>query len=155
SQVESQRTGDLLHGLDLSVTTHAGHRDTHVDGRANAGEEQIRVEVDLTVGDGDDVGRNVGRHVAFLSFDDGQSRERAAAVFVRQLGRTFQQTGVEVEHVAGVSFATRGTTQQQRQLTVGDGLLGEVVVHAQHVLALPHEVFADRTAGVGSDVLHG
>ena len=60
---------------------------------------------------------------------------------------------MEVEHVAGVGLAARRAAQQQRQLTVGVGLLGEVVVHHERVLAVVHPVLTDRAAGVGGEVL--
>jgi hypothetical protein len=60
---------------------------------------------------------------------------------------------VQVEHVAGVGLAARRAAQQQRQLTVGLGLLGEVVVHHQRVLAVVHPVLADGAAGVRGEVL--
>ena len=65
---------------------------------------------------------------------------------------------MQVEDVAGVGFASRGTTQRKRHLTVGDSLLGQVVVHDQNVaagvggaggtavLAVVHEVLADGGA---------
>ena len=58
-QVEAQRTGNLLHGLDLRGTTDSGNRDADVDCRALALEEEVGLQEDLAVGDGDDVGRNV------------------------------------------------------------------------------------------------
>ncbi len=33
------------------------------------------------------------------------------------------ETAVEIEHVAGIRFAARGTAQQQRDLAIRDGLL--------------------------------
>ena len=48
---------------------------------------KIGLKVDLAVGDGDDVGRNVGGNVAGLRFDDGQRGQRSAAVLVAQLWR--------------------------------------------------------------------
>ena len=40
---------------------------------------------------------------------------------------------MQVEDITGVSLTTGGTTKQQRHLTVGDGLLGEIVVDDQRV----------------------
>jgi len=62
---------------------------------------------------------------------------------------------MQVEHVAGVGFATRRTAQQQRHLAIGPGLLGQIVVDDQRVLAAVAEVLAHGTAGVRGDVLHG
>src|SRR5205807_2567391 len=74
--------GDLLHRLDLRVSTDARHRDADVDGGANARVEEIRFEIDLAVGDRDDVRRDVRRDVACLGFDDGKRGERAARLRV-------------------------------------------------------------------------
>src|SRR5690606_12770640 len=53
--VELQRTGHLLHRLDLGVTTHARHGDTHVDSRPHTRVEQVRFQEYLAVGDGNHV----------------------------------------------------------------------------------------------------
>ena len=110
-----QRTGDLFHGLDLGVAADTGNRDAGVDGGADARVEQLCLKEDLTVGDGDDVGGDVGGNVARLRLDDGQCGQRAAALGVTQLGRTLQQAAVQIENVAGVGLASRGTTNQQRR----------------------------------------
>ena len=60
---------------------------------------------------------------------------------------------MQVEHVTGVRLAARGTTQQQRHLTVGLGLLRQVVVHHESVLAVLHPVLAHGATGVGGEVL--
>ena len=65
-----------------------------------------------------------------------------------------EQAGVEVEHVARIRFAARRAAQQQRDLAVGDGLLGQIVVDDQRVFAAVAEVLAHRAARVRRDVLH-
>ena len=59
-----------------------------------------------------------------------------------------------VEDVARISLAARRAAEQERQLSVGHGLLREVVVDAEggHPLAV-HEVLGHRRAGVGGEVL--
>ena len=57
------------------------------------------------------------------------------------LGGTFEQTRVEIEDVTGVGLTTGRTTQQQRHLTVSNGLLGQIVVNDERVLAIVTEVF--------------
>ena len=59
---------------------HARHRDADVEGRPHTGVEQVRLQVDLAVGDRDDVRRDIGRHVVRLGLDDRQRRQRATAV---------------------------------------------------------------------------
>ena len=133
-QVELERAGDLLHGLGLRRRAHARHRDAHVERGPLAGVEEVRLEVDLAVGDGDDVGRDVGRDVVGLRLDDRQRRQRAAAVLLVEPRGALEQAAVEVEDVARVRLAAGRAAQQQRHLAVRPGVLGQVVVDAQRVL---------------------
>ena len=148
-----RRPATDLHGLDLRRPADAGHRDADVDGGADTGVEQTGLEEDLAVGDRDDVGRDVGRHVVALGLDERQAGHRAGAELVGELRAALQQAGVQVEDVARVGLAARRAAQQQRDGAVGLGLLGQVVEDDQDVLALVHPVLADGRAGVGGDVL--
>ena len=160
-EVQTERTGHFLHRLDLGRTTHTGHGDTHVHCGSNTSREEFGLQVDLTVGDRNHVGGDVGRHVTFLGFDDGQRGQRTGTVLVRKLGRPFEQPAVQIEHVTGIGFTTWRTTEQQGELAIRHGLLGQVVINHQRVLgqlaffALPHEVFGHGTTGIWRDVLHG
>ena len=60
---------------------------------------------------------------------------------------------MEVENVTGERLTTRGTTEQQRHLTVGDGLLGQVIVGDNGVTAVVTEPFTHGAAGERSNVL--
>src|SRR4029450_7678555 len=82
---ERQRAGDLTHRLDLRRSADARHRVADVDRRTDALVEQVALQEDLAIGDRDDVGRDVGREVAGLRFDDRQRRQRAAAELLAQL----------------------------------------------------------------------
>src|SRR6476619_3679386 len=152
-EVELESTGDGLHRLDLRSTTDSGDRDTHVDGRTHVGVEQVGLQVDLAVRDRDDVGRDVRRDVARLGLDDGQTRHRAVAEVVGELGATLEEPRVQVEDVTGVGLTARRTAQQQRHGAVGLGLLAQVVEDDEDVLALVHPVLADGRTGVGREVL--
>ena len=154
-QVDAQGARDLAHGPDLGAAADPRDRGADVDGRPHALVEQVGLQVDLAVGDRDDVGRDVGRDVVALGLDDRQAGQRAPAQVVGQLGAALQQPRVEVEHVTGVGLAAGRAAQQQRDLAVGLGLLGEVVEDDQGVLALVHPVLAHGRAGVGGDVLEG
>ncbi|MPN51933.1 hypothetical protein SDC9_199584 [bioreactor metagenome] len=74
--IQTQAACHLFHGFYLSGTTHARNGDTHVDGWAYTGIEEIVFQVDLTIRNGNNVGRNVGRDIAEQSFDDRQCSER-------------------------------------------------------------------------------
>ena len=70
-----------------------------------------------------------------------------------QMGGPLQQPGVDVEDVAGVGLAPRRAAQQERELAVGPGVAGQIIVDHQHVAALLHEVLAHGGGGVGGDEL--
>ena len=58
--------GHLLHGAGLSSRSDTGHGQTDVDGRSDTLVEELSLQEDLAVGNGNDVGRDVGRHVTSL-----------------------------------------------------------------------------------------
>src|SRR5690606_7738076 len=159
-------SGQLLDDLGLSGTTHAGYRDTGVDGRTDTRVEHGRFQEDLTVGNRNHVGRNERGNVAGLGFDDRQGSQRTGLALDRTVGElldvllgnagsALQQAAVEIEHVARVGFAARRTAQQQGDLAIGNGLLGQVVVDDQRVFAAVTEVFTHGAAGVRSQELQG
>ena len=49
----------------------------------------------------------------------------------------------------------RGSSQEERHLSVGDGLLGKIVVNDEAVLAVVSEVLTTGAAGVGGQELKG
>ena len=118
----TEPTAYLFHWPSLGSWSHPTDRQPHVDGWPNALVEELGFQEDLAVGDGDDVGGDVGRHVPGLRFDDGQGRQRPPLVGVVHLGGPLQEPGVEVEDVPGVGLTPRGATQQQRHLAVRYGL---------------------------------
>ena len=85
----------------------------------------------------------------------GSAVSESAAVLVADLGGALQQARVQVEDVAGVGLAARRAAQQQRDLAVADGVLGEIVVDDERVHAVVAEVLAHGAGGVGREVLHG
>lgn len=70
-QEELQRTSDLLHRLDLGSRADARNRETDVDGGADSLVEKFCFQEDLSIGNGDDIGRDVGGNVSTLRLDDG------------------------------------------------------------------------------------
>ena len=61
---------------------------------------------------------------------------------------------MEIEDVARIGFAARRTAQQQRHLTIGDGLLGQIVIDDDGVHAVVAEILADGAAGERRQILH-
>jgi hypothetical protein len=155
SKLELEGTSDLLHGLDLSGGTDTGYRETDVNGGADTLVEQLGFQEDLTISDGNNVGGDVGRHITSLGLDDGESSEGTSSVMIVHLGSTLEETRMEVEDIAGVGLTTWGTSKQEGHLTVGDGLLGEIVVDDETVHAVVSEVLTNSAASVGGQELEG
>ena len=143
----------MLHSFDLSSRTDAGYRKTDVDGGTHSLVEELGFEENLAVGNGDNVRGDVGRHITGLGLDNGEGGQGAVAVVLVHLGRTLEQTGVEIENIAGVGLTTGGTSEQKGHLAVGDGLLGEIVVNDEAVHSVVAEVLADGAARVGGQEL--
>src|SRR3989338_698536 len=70
-EIQAQLAGHLFHGLGLCRRADARHGQADVHGRPDAAVEHVRLQINLAVRDGNDVGRDVGRDVAGLGFDDG------------------------------------------------------------------------------------
>src|SRR5947208_2986375 len=155
SEVEPQLAGHLAHRLDLRRAAHPRDRQADVDRGPDAAVEEVRLEVDLPVGDGDDVRRDVRGHVAELGLDDRQRGQRATAERVVELRRALEQARVQVEHVSRIRLAPGRPPEQQRELPVRRGVLGEVVVDAERVALPVPEVLPHRDARVRRDVLEG
>src|SRR5688500_3381709 len=85
-ECETHAAAQLLDDLGLRGAADARHRDAGVDGRTDAGVEEVGLEEDLPVGDRDHVGRHERGHVARLGLDDGERRERARLALDRALG---------------------------------------------------------------------
>lgn len=97
SQEELEGTSDLLHGLELCRGSNTGDRETDVDSGTNTLVEQLCFQENLAISDGDDIGRNVGRHITTLGFNNRKGSERTTLVLVIQLSRTLKKTGVKIE----------------------------------------------------------
>ena len=74
---------------------------------------------------------------------------------VVHLGCTLEETRVEIEDITGVGLTTGWTSEEEGHLSVSDGLLGEIVVDDQGMLAVVSEVLTDGAARVGSQELEG
>src|SRR5487761_1099097 len=101
-EVELQRRANLLGCFTGGGKTYPADRQTHVHRRTNAGIEQVGLEENLSIGDGNHVRRNIGGNVARLRLDDGKSGQAAAAKLLVQLRGTLQQARMQVENVAWV-----------------------------------------------------
>ena len=60
---------------------------------------------------------------------------------------------MEIEHITRISFTAGGALEDQGHLAVSHGLLGKVIKHDEHIVALIHEPLTDGAASVGGQVL--
>lgn len=95
---------NLFHRLNLRSGTNTRDRKADVDSGADTLVKQFGLQEYLAVGDGNDIGGNVGRHVTALSLDDRKGGERSGTMGFVHLSRTFEETRMQVENTFMVSI---------------------------------------------------
>src|SRR3989339_594120 len=103
-QFHTELAGDFLHRFPLRRGAHTGNGKSDVHRGADTFVEQIRFKVDLPVGDGNDIGWNVGRSRPWPVFNGGGRRGRPPPGFPLQAPRPAQEPRVEVEDITGIRF---------------------------------------------------
>ncbi len=154
-EAQAQRAGDFLHRLGLGVAADAADRETDRYSGTDARVEEVGFEINLPVGDRDDVRRDVRRVIAFLRLDDRQRGQRAAA---------FRIDGVVLRRV-GIEFAARSSNRLCRlKMSPGNasrpgdgaaarkpggthGVLRKIIINDQRMAAKVAEILAHRAAG--------
>jgi len=154
-KLELERTGDLLHGLDLGSRSDTGDGETDINSGSYTLEEELSLEEDLTVSNGDNVGGNVSGHITSLGLNDGEGSKRTGTKVLVHLGGTLEETRMEVENITRVSLTTRRSSEEEGHLSVGNSLLGQIVVDDKGVHAVVSEEFSESASGVGGDELEG
>ena len=61
---------------------------------------------------------------------------------------------MQIEDVSRVRLSARGSSQQQRDLTIGDRLLGQIVINDQRVLTAVAVVLTHGATRKRREVLH-
>ncbi len=100
-----------------------------MDGRSHPRVEEVALQVDLSVRDGDNVGRDVCGVIARLGLHDGKGRERSSSELVVEFCRPFQETRVEVENIPRKGLPSRRAPQQERDLPVCYCVLPQIIVY--------------------------
>lgn len=152
-QEELEGTGNLLHGLDLGSGTDSRDGKTDVNGGSDTLVEELGLEENLTIGNRNNVGRNVGGHITTLGLNDGQGSKGSSTLSLVHLGGSLKKSGMEVENITGVSLSSGRSSQKQRHLSVGNGLLGKIVEDNQGTLAVVSEPLTHGGTSEGSKVL--
>ena len=149
---ELEITGHRAIRRPLRLAADAGHGLGDIDRGQHAELEQRRREVDLPVGDGNQVGRDVGGDILSFGLDERQRGERAATELRAQVRGALEQARVDVEDVPGEGLPTGGAPKQEGELTIRARVLGEIVVDDQHIASRFHEMLRDAGRGVRSDI---
>src|SRR6516164_7956662 len=89
--VETQTFRQRLQDRRLRLAADARNALADIDRRLLVLVKQTRVEVDLPVGDRDQIRRDIGTDVARLSFRDRQGSERASSPFGCELCRSLKE----------------------------------------------------------------
>ena len=76
-----------------------------------------------------DISGKVSGQITTLDLNNREGCQGSSTKFVAHFGSTLEEMGVKVEDITGVSFVTRGTTEEKRHPTVNDGLLGQSYNH--------------------------
>ena len=103
---EAEVLGEVLQDRRLRLGADARDAEADIHRRLVPLVEELRLQIDLPVGDGDEVGRDIGGEIPGLRLGDGQRGERAAAFRLRELRRALKQPRVHVEDVAGIGLAS-------------------------------------------------
>ena len=69
-KIELHGTGHLLHGLDLGGGADSGHGKTDVNGWSDTLVEELSFQEDLSIGNGDDIGWDIGGHITGLGLNN-------------------------------------------------------------------------------------
>lgn len=72
-KVQTEGAGYLFHGFNLGSAAYTGYGEAYVDCRTDTGVEEAGFQINLAVGDGNNVGRNVCAYVACQGFNDWES----------------------------------------------------------------------------------
>jgi len=155
SELELEGTSELLHGLDLGGRADTGDGKTDVNGGADTLMEKLGLEEDLAVRDRDDIGGDISGHITSLSLNDGKGSEGASTVALVHLSCALEETRMKIEDITGVGLTTRRASEEKGHLTVGNSLLGQIVVDDESVLGVVTEELANSAAGVRGQELEG
>jgi hypothetical protein len=78
--------------------------------------------------------RNVSGNVTTLGLNDGESGKGSSAELVGHLGGSLEESRVQVEDISGVGLSTGRSSEKKGHLSVGNGLLRQVIVDDASVL---------------------
>src|SRR5439155_24074774 len=106
-----------------NLVSDSGNREAEIDGGLEALGKEARAHVDLGVGDGDEVARDVAGDVPWLCFHDRQKRHGPTPDLGPEPSDPLQEVGMDIEDVPGIGLASRRALQEEGDLTMDPGVL--------------------------------
>ena len=85
--------------------------------------EQLCLQENLSVCDGNNVSGNICGNVSCLCLDDRKCSQGTAAVCLIQSCGTLQKSGMEIENISRICLTSRWTTDQQGKCTISNRML--------------------------------
>lgn len=152
-QLKLEWTGDLLHGLDLGSWSDSWHRQTDVNGWSDTLIEKLSFQENLSIGNGDHIGWDIGRHITSLGFDNGEGSQWSTTVLHVHLSCSFQQTRVKIEDISWVGLSAWWSSKKEWHLSVSDGLLWQIVIDDETMFSVISEVFSNSASWIRSQEL--
>ena len=152
-KVNPQGTAGLLHCLLLCGAADTGDRKPDIDRRPLTCKKQVTFKKDLTICDGDYVGRNIGRHISVLRLYDRKRRDGSAAQCIGEVTGALQETAVEIENIAWISLTSRTSAEEQGKCPICHRVLGKIVIDNQHILSAVHEILRQGSCRIRGDIL--
>ena len=152
-KLELKGTSELLHGLNLGSRSDTGDGKTDIDSGSDTLMEELGLKEDLTISDGDNIGGDVSGHITGLGLNDGKGGKGTGTVALVHLGCALKETGMEVENITGVSLTTGRSSEEKGHLSVGNSLLGQIVIDDEGVLGVVTEELTNGATGVGGQEL--
>ena len=80
SKIELHGTGHLLHSLDLSGRTDSRYRKTDINSWSDTLVEELSLQEDLSISDGNNVSWDISRHITSLSLNNWKSGKGTGTV---------------------------------------------------------------------------
>ena len=99
--------------LVCAGSAYTGYGKSHVDRRTHTSKEKIAFQEDLSVCDGDHVGRNISGYVSRLCLDNGKRGNGTASRFLAETAGSLQQSGMEINTSPG--YASRPGERSRRR----------------------------------------
>ena len=152
-ELELHGSRNLLHGLDLSGGSDSGDGKTDINGWSDTLVEELSLQEDLSISDRDDVSWDICGHITSLGLNNWKSGQRTTTVVLVHLSGSLKKSGMEIEDISWIGLSAWWSSKKEGHLSVGDGLLGKIVIDDESMLGTVSEEFSNSASGIWSQEL--